>query len=190
MEQLEDTKPTIEKRKEDWYIVALVHLSWDMLTSSHVQYINTIRAKIRKELWRPFKLLVWVEADICTEIRKKKKNVQSQEERRYMFENLKWVDKAYIEFEGIDEQTNDKRPAWIVQYLMPNVMVSHEEHIGSDEEMVRQQAKQKWMEFVVVNYWDEKKYLWEESMREKFNRSTTNTIKQILTLYKDNPKYQ
>jgi len=190
MEQLEDTKSWIEKQREDWRVVALVHLSGDMLTSSHVQYMNTIRAKIRKEIWKPFKLLVWVEADVCTEARKKKKNVQSEEERRYMFENLKWVDKAYIEFESIGEQSNDKRPAWIVQYLMPDVMVSHEEHIWDSEPEVREQVKEKiWWELIVVNYWYEEKYLWEKSMREKFNRSTTNTIKQILQLYKGHPKY-
>lgn len=190
MEQLEDVKWWIEKQREDGRVVALVHLSGDMMHSSHVQYMNTIRAKIRKELWRPFKLLVWVEADVCTQMRKWKKNVQSQEERAYMFWNLKGVDKAFIEFEWLDEQINERRPAGIVQYLMPDVMVSHEEHIGDSTDMVRNQAKEKWIELVVVNYWDEKKYLWEESMRDKFWRSTTNTIKQVLTLYKDHPKYQ
>lgn len=191
LDQLMDTKERIEKQREDGYIVAIVHLSGDMMTSSHVQYMNTIRAKVRKEINKPFKLLVWVEADTATEARKNKTNIQNQEERKYMFENLKGVDKSFIQFEGLDEQNNASRPAWIVQYLWVDVFVSHSEHIQEDEDQVRQQAKEKWIQHtVVINYWDEEKYLWEESMRSKFNRSTTNTVKQILQLYKDHPKYQ
>lgn len=190
LENLVETKEWIDQQREEWYVVAIVHLSGDMMHSSHVQYMNIIRAKLRKEIGRPFKLLVGVEADSRTEDRKGKKNVQSQEERAYMFSNLRAVDKVYIEFEWVDEQTNDYRPAWIIQYLMPDVLVSHEEHIWSDEDKVRSQVKDKMGgELVVIHIGDEVKYLEEESMREKYNRSTTNTIIQILSMYKDHPKY-
>ena len=84
-----------------------------------------------------------VEADERTEARKNKKNVFSQEERKYIFENLKAVDKAYIEREHLDEQTNDKRPCGIIQYLIPDVMVSHYEHLPQeDEEQVRSRLQE------------------------------------------------
>ena len=186
LEQLQDVKDWIEEQKEDGRLVAVVHLSGDVLHASHVQYMNTIHAKLRKELWQPFKLVVWVEADSRTLQRKKKHNVYNEEERKYMFENLKVVDKAYIEFEGLDEQTNNKRPAWIIQYLAPDVMISHIEHIWNDEQDVQSRLDGK---LIVVKEWDEQEYLGEESIRDKYNRSTTNTIKQIMRLYKDHPKY-
>lgn len=191
--QLQDTKEYREHQKEDWWLIALVHLSWDLTHSAHIAYMNTIKAKLRKLFpWQPCKLIVWVEADSRTLERKNKKNVFSEEERRYIFENMKEVDRAYIEFEWLDEQNNASRPAWIVQFLSPDIFVTHEEYVAKEEEeQVRQQAKEKWIPHtVVINYGDEEKYLWEESMRSKFNRSTTNTVKQILQLYKDNPKYQ
>lgn len=190
LDNLLETKVWVEEYQEDWWKVAIVHLSWDIMTSSHIQYIQTIIAKLRKENIWPFKLLVWVEADTATEKRKEKVNIYSQEERRFMFENIKWVDRCYIEFEWLEEQNNKYRPAWIVKYLKPDVMVSHIEHIWEDEELVRQQCKQNWIDnLVVIKEWDEMKYLWEESMREKFNRSTTNTIRQIFELYRWNKKY-
>ena len=192
LENVLQTRMSIEEYQEDWYKVAIVHLSWDLMTSSHIQYIQTIIAKLRKEMhWKPFKLFVWVEADVCTQHRKNKKNINSEEERRFMFENIKWVDKAYIEFEWLSEQNNHARPAWIVKYLKPDIMISHEEHVPkSEQDLLKDNVKQAiWWEAVIINYWDEEKYLWMPSMREKFNRSTTNTLRQIFEMYYDNPKY-
>jgi glycerol-3-phosphate cytidylyltransferase-like family protein len=192
LNELQDTKERIEKQKEDWYIVAVVHLSWDLTHSAHIAYMNTIRAKLRKEIpHTPFKLLVWVETDTRTIERKNKENIFKEQERKYIFENLKATDRCYIEFEWLDEQNNQSRPAWIVQFLAPDVFVTHEEYVTpEEEEQVRQQAKEKWIpNTVIINYWDEEKYLWEKSMREKFNRSTTNTIKQVFEQYHENPKY-
>jgi len=190
LEELQDVKERIEAQQEDGRLVTVVHLSGDLTHSAHVQYMNTIHAKLRKELNRPFKLVVWVEADQRTQVRKNKTNVYNQEERKFIFQNLKPVDLAYIQFEHLDEQTNDKRPAGIIQFLQPDVMISHQEHIPLEEvEQVQERMKAQWGDLVVIWYWDEEK-LWIESMREKRQRSTTNTIKQILQLYKDHPKYQ
>ena len=189
LNELQWVKQRIEAQKEDWYIVAIVHLSWDLTHSAHIAYMNTIHKKLRKEVWKPFKLVVWVEADVRTEERKNKKNVFSEDERRYIFENLKVVDKAYIEFEWIEEQNNNFRPAWIIQFLEPNVMVSHEEHIPREEqEQVRNRVKERWWELIVVNFEDQEKFGIPD-MRMLHERSTTNTIKSILQLYKDHPKY-
>lgn len=189
LEELQSVKEWIEQQKDDWYVVALVHLSGDLTHSAHVAYMNTIHAKLRKEVCKPFKLLVGVEADVRTEQRKNKKNVFTEEERKYIFENMKVVDKAYIEFEWLDEQNNDARPAWIIQFLEPDVMISHEEHLPKDEqEPVRERTKERWWELVVIGFEDQEK-LWIPDMRVKHERSTTNTIRQILQLYKDHPKY-
>lgn len=190
IEELQDVKDWIVKQQEDGWLVAVVHLSGDLLHSAHVQYLNTIHAKLRKELGRPFKLVVGVEADQRTEARKNKTNVYNQEERKLIFENLKPVDLAYIQFEHLDEQTNDKRPAGIIQFLQPNVLVSHSEHIPPEEvEQVQARMKAQWGDLVVVEFWDQEKY-WLIDARVIRERSTTNTIKQILQLYKDHPKYQ
>jgi len=190
LEELQDVKERIEAQQEDGRLVTVVHLSGDLTHSAHVQYMNTIHAKLRKELNKPFKLVVWVEADHRTFVRKNKHNVYNEEERKLIFQNLKPVDLAYIQFEHIDEQTNDKRPAGIIQFLQPDILVSHAEHIPpEDEEQVQERMLERDGKLVVIWYWDEEK-LWIESMREKRQRSTTNTIKQILQLYKDHPKYQ
>jgi glycerol-3-phosphate cytidylyltransferase-like family protein len=96
--------------------------------------MNTIHAKLRKELDKPFKLVVGLEADQRTQVRKNKTNVYNQEERKFIFQNMKPVDLAYIQFEHLDEQTNDKRPAGIIQFLQPDVMISHQEHIPPEEQ--------------------------------------------------------
>lgn len=190
LEQLQSTKEWIEQQQSDGYMVAVVHLSGDLWHASHTQYLNTIRAKLRKEVWKPFKLLVGVESDLRTKERKWKDNVYSENERKYIVENLKAVDKCYIEFEWLDEQNNNSRPAWIVRYLQPNIFTSHIEHIGLDEEMVREKAKENWIPYtVIINELDEHKYLWEESNRDKYQLSTTNIIRKIIKNFKWNSKY-
>jgi len=58
LEELQDVKERIEAQQEDGRLVTVVHLSGDLTHSAHVQYMNTIHAKLRKELNRPFKLVV------------------------------------------------------------------------------------------------------------------------------------
>ena len=90
-----------------------------------------------------------------------------------------------------DSVNNQARPAWIVKYLKPDIMISHEEHVPkSEQDLLKDNVKKAiWWEAVIINYWDEEKYLWMPSMREKFNRSTTNTIRQIFEFYRWNKKY-
>lgn len=190
LQELVGVKERIEQQQQEWFIVAVVHLSGDLTHSAHIALMNTIKKKMQEYSDVPCKILVWVESDERTEARKNKKNVFNEQERKYIFENLKVVDKAYIEFEHLDEQTNDKRPCWIVQYLAPDVMVSHEEHIPPEEEQqVKERLQAMWSDLVVVHYWDQEKY-WEVDYRVSHNRTTTNTVKQILALYKDHPKYK
>ena len=87
---------------------------------------------------------------------------------------------------------NEERPVWIVKYLDPDIMISHQEHISTFADYLwvsrRLKAQNPQAKVMVINYWDEK-LLNEEPMRDKFGRSTTNTIKQIFSLYSNNPKY-
>jgi len=189
LEQFQSTKERIEQQQSDGYMVAVVHLSGDLTHTAHIAYMNTIKKKLQ-ELWKPCKLVVGVEADSRTEQRKNKKNVFGQEERKYIFENLKVVDKAYIEFEGIDEQNNEARPCGIIQYLAPDVLVSHQEYIPiEDEKGIRERLQIIDSDLIVIQYDDQEKY-WEQDFRVTHQRSTTNTIKQILALYWDHPKYK
>jgi glycerol-3-phosphate cytidylyltransferase-like family protein len=85
--------------------------------------------------------------------------VFDQEERKYIFENLKVVDKAYIEFEHLDEQNNDARPCGIIQYLAPDVMVSHEEHIPlEDEKQVDDRLQAMGSQLMNIHYGDQEQY--------------------------------
>lgn len=191
LDELLDTKDWIEKQQTNWYSVALVHLSWDLMHSAHIQYMNVIKEKLKIKFWKKVKLLVWVEADSRTKQRKNKDNINSEQERKYMFENLKSVDKSYIEFEWVVGENNEQRPAWIVKFLSPDVMVSHQEHINNFEEYLwvsRRMQKNNWWKVLVVNYWDES-LLWEDSIRKKFGVSTTKKIIKIFRQYKGNPKY-
>lgn len=159
LDELQDVKDWIRKQQEEDRVVAVVHLSGDLLHSAHVTYLNTIHAKLRKDIGRPFKLVVGVEADHRTEARKNKKNVYNQEERKLIFENLKVVDLAYVQFEHLDEQTNDKRPAGIIQFLQPDVLVSHEEHIPLDQAFgVQERMLQQGGDLMVVEFGDQEKY--------------------------------
>jgi glycerol-3-phosphate cytidylyltransferase-like family protein len=197
LEQLLDTKDLIEKRKREGHTVALVHLSWDLMHSSHIQYMNTIRAKLQQRLKlddKNIKLIVWVEADSRTMQRKKKENVNKEGERVYSFWNIKAVDHAFVEFEGVMwEMENEERPAWIVKYLDPSILVWHQEHLNSFTDYLwicrRLKANNSDSKCLVINYWDTQKYLLEDEVRSKYNRSTTNTIKQIFDLYRNNAKY-
>ena len=184
------TKNRVMEQQRYLLPVALVHLSWDLTHSAHVQYIRTIIQRLREVYNYPAKLLVWVEADVCTEIRKQKSNIYDEQERKYIFENIKWVDKAYIQFEHPTlEQNNQSRPAEIVKYLSPDILISHEEHIPSHEqEEVRQRCKKHLIDLLVI-WFDDTEY-WQQTFRQTKNRSTTNTVKQIMTRYKWNPRYQ
>ncbi len=196
LNELQDTKERIEKQKEDWYIVAVVHASFDTTHASHIQYINTCKQKVSQRLWVPIekiKLLVWVECDVMTKKRKNwKENIYTEWERKYIIENLKATDRCYIEFEWLDEQNNQSRPAWIVKYLWVNIMLSHQEHYWSLAEYIwvsRRMKDATWWKVIIINYWDEEKYLWEKSNRAKYNLSTTNVIRKIIKNFKWNQKY-
>lgn len=196
LEQLLDTKELIEKWKNEWKCVVLVHLSGDLMHSAHVQYMNVIRAKVSERVGIPdteIRLVVWVEADSRTEMRKGKKNINSQDERRYNFANLKAVDHAYIEFEGVASAgENEERPAWIVKYLAPSVLITHEEHTPVYEEyfrMFRRMYASTGGITIAIRFDDIERYLWEQPHRDMFGRSTTNTIRQIFDAYRWNSKY-
>lgn len=192
LEQLQNTKDRVLEQQEQGYKVALLHLSGDLMHSSHIQYMNTAKNKLEEKFGWKVKLLVWVEADSRTIQRKNKENINNEEERAYMFENLKSVDKAYIEFEGVIGDWNEERPAGIVKFLAPDIMVSHQEHINNFWEYLwvcRRLAKNNWWKVVVINYWDEEKYLKEKSKRDEYKSSTTDKIRKIFSLYKWNQKY-
>lgn len=194
--QLLETKDIIDMWKREWFIVWLVHLSWDVTHGSHLQYVNTIRAKMITRLWlldKQVKLIVGVESDSRTQMRKNKANIYNEQERAYIFGNLKAVDHSYIEFEWVVwPMQNEPKPAWIVKYLEPNYMISHQEHVDNLTDyiaMSKRMMKDNWGRVMVINYWDDQKYLGIESFRDKFNRSTTNTIRQIFNSYRWNAKY-
>lgn len=68
-------------------------------------------------------------------------------------------------------------------------MVSHEEHIPNEEEQeVRERLQAMGSDLIVIQYDDQEKY-GEHDFRISHQRTTTNTIKQILSLYRDHPKY-
>lgn len=187
IEQIVATKSIISDLQDEWKKVAILLVTWDVTNASHIQYINTARKAMIDILWPDAKLFVWVESDWTTMMRKNKQNIYSDIERKYIFQNLKWVDHAFISFSN-----NEKRPYWSTIYLDPDLLISHEEyfpHMRWVDDVARK-LKEQWSKFHVVRYddtiADEESWI---KFRENLDRSTTNTIKQIFALYSDNPKY-
>ena len=185
IKQLIETKNKIREIQSEWWKVAVLLVTGDLTNAAHVQYINTAKKAIVDILWEDAKLFVWVESDWTTRLRKNKDNVYSDIERKYIFWNLKSVDHSFISFSN-----GEKRPYWSTQYLQPDLLVSHEEYFPNMEwsEEVRGKTAEWWWGFHVVKNTD----TLEDSgykFRDELGRSTTNTIKQIFSLYLDNPKY-
>lgn len=180
------TKKQMDIYRDLWHRIAVVLVTGDLTNASHVQYIKHVRATIEQAIWDNFKLFVWVESDWTTEMRKEKQNTYSEDERKYIFENMKPVDHAFVSFSN-----NEKRPYGSTQFLQPDVYLSHEEYypnlVGADE--VDERTKEWWWRFIVVQEEGKEELLWEMSRREWIGRSTTNTILSLFELYHDNPKY-
>lgn len=188
LDLLQTTKEQVEQRKEEWYKIAVLHITADLLHCGHVSYIQEVNRKLREFLQTPYKLLVWVESDIVSKYRKDKINIYNDEERLYIMDNIKWVDKAFISFSNATENSKEDRPYWVTKYLEPDVLVSHEEYFPTQEleEETKSKMQEIWGDFLCIK---ESERL-ELSIRDRIWRSTTSTIKQILETYKDHPKYK
>lgn len=191
LDQLVDTKDRIREQQNQGFKVGVVHLTGDMMHASHIQYMNSIKRKMEDKYWRKVKLLVGVEMDTRTKIRKEKENIDVEQERRYMFENLKSVDKAYVELSNVTKGENEPKPAGVTKYLWADVFITHEEYINNMKDylqVAREYKKATNWQTMVIKY-DEHKRLWEESMSKKFWASTTKKLVKIFKEYKGNPKY-
>ena len=187
IEQIVSTKDLITNLQWEGNKVAVLLVTGDVTNASHIQYINTAREAMLDILWDKSKLFVWVESDWTTEMRKHKRNIYSDIERRYIFHNLKGVDHAFISFSN-----NEKRPYWSTMFLYPDLLISHEEYFPDLEwfDDVSDRLETIWSQFHIVRYTDGviDELSWMK-FRDDLWRSTTNTIKQIFDLYIDNPKY-
>ena len=192
VEWLQKTKEDIAIAKNEWNKVAVLHITADLLNSSHVQRINMAKAKLISLFWENVKLFVWVEADIVTTQRKNwKRNIYNEDERFYMLENMKSVDWAFISFSWAEWDNKEQRPYGTTLFLEPDVLVLHEEYAPTAEDWVPIDTvmKQYWWSLLRITEAEKEGLLWEKSFRHELWRSTTNTISQILRMYKWNKKY-
>lgn len=187
LDLLQTTKEEADKYREEWFKIAVLHITADLLHCWHVDYIKEVNRRLREVLWEPYKLFVWVESDVVSKNRKDKVNVYNEDERCFIMDNIKWVDKAFISFSNATENSKEDRPYWVTKYLEPDILVSHEEYFPTKdmEDETRRKMQEIWWDFLCIKELERL----EVSLRDKLSRSTTNTIKQVLTLYKDNPKY-
>lgn len=186
VDELIRAKEIRDEWKDDWYNVAVLNITADLLNAPHIQYIQLVNAQLHEILNYPHKLMVWVEYDGTTEQRKWKHNIYNHRERQYIMQNIKWVDHAFINWSNWEQ-----RPYPTNEYLSPDVLVSHKEYYPTEESMeYAKQAMEKrdWL-FLVVDDINKPRLLNQENMRDKWERSTTNTIKQIIKMYRYNPKY-
>lgn len=162
-------------RQEEWKNTAVVCITWDMLHVWHVDYIQTIKSKLYRLFWET-KLMVWVENDYTSSIRKGKTPIYSQQERQAIFNALKPVDHAFISWSHQTKEEKEVRPYQSTIDIWPNILVSHEEYYP-DEKSIKEtveKAMDNNIVFMLIGY-DE----W-LNLRKKFNRSTSSTIEQII----------
>jgi len=175
---VENAKRYAEERHEVADKVAIVCMTWDLTHVWHIDYIKEIRRRLQEKYWPWVKLMVGVEADIVSAIRKNKTPIYSQEERRIIFSHIKGVDHAYISFSDQSWDIPETRPYGSTIYIKPDVFVSHSEYYY-DPDVIRatvNKCKEHGMDFLLIE--EDKRPT--TSYREQFNRSTTNTIKSIL----------
>jgi cytidyltransferase-like protein len=157
--------------------IALVCITWDLTHIGHIDYINTINKQLRELLWEPYKLLVWVEADEVSELRKNKTPIYSQEERRDIFQALKWVDHAFISYSEQDWLLPETRPYASTLFINPDVFVSHEEHFDDSQTIFDTVTKLDGRKFLLIGDYSRGD---REMLRYKYGRSTSNTILSII----------
>lgn len=164
--------------KKQWFFTAIVCLTGDLLHPAHIAYIKTIRKKIEKKFNLEdgkIKLIVWLEHESRTLIRKWKKTVLTSEERKYQWKHIKGVDDVYIRLTSIDLYPSD----WML-YIHPDVWVSHQDYFDFNR-YLRVSRKLRWIcKALIINFDDPNKLLEEWNIREKFNISTTAIIERII----------
>lgn len=173
---IQSAKDYADQHREDNKI-ALVCITWDLTHVWHIDYIDQINNNLVKILWdQPYKLMVGVEADETSVLRKGKAPIYSEEERRIIFQALKGVDYAFISNSEQDWLLPETRPYATTIYIDPDVFISHEEYYPTSTDIFKTVDKLDGRKFLLM--WDNK---WEgELLRKKFDRSTSGTIKSII----------
>jgi hypothetical protein len=196
LKQYENIKKQIEELKNQWYIVAIVHMTGDLTHAGHIEYIQTIRKKLAQRGISDdkIKLFVWIEKDERTMKRKWKRPILDTETRKFTFENIKWVDWAYVwdlpfskeeyklqKQDKLSWKRKTKHPSDLAIYLQPDIFIAHEEHINnkSKEDRVREKLNQVWVAFLPIYTKDTPELLWHNLRIEK-GITTTNIVKRIV----------
>ena len=197
LNQFKSIKEKINHFKNEWYITACVHLTGDLTHAGHVEYALAIKKKVADILWideDKVKLFVWLEDEKRTPLRKWKAPIYSNEERLIIWRNLKPVEDAYIwnlpyvkEEHELQKQNKlhwkrlTKHPSDLVIYLHPDVFVAHREHIDDEdkENRVREKLQTVWIETVIIEFDDVKKYLGRD-LRQELWISSTNIMRKFV----------
>ena len=182
-EELIKIRSKILLEQQKWNKVAIVCLTWDLAHPGHINYIKTIREKIKRKFWLnngQLKLFVGLETAERTKKRKWKEPILSDEERKYQWQHIKGVDETFIW--NISE---DLYPSDLMLFLQPDFWVSHQEYFDRFWKYLRVSRKLKHWTFwktkvVIVWYNDPDKYLLEWNVRRKWNLSSTELVKRVL----------
>ncbi len=181
--ELRRVKQKIEEEQAKWKKVAVVCMTWDLCHPGHIAYIKTAKEKIKDKIWlkdEELKMFVGLEASKRTKKRKWKEPILWDEERKYQWKHIKWVDEVFIR--NIDE---DLFPSDLMLFLSPDFWVSHKEYFDRFWKYLRVSRKLKYWTFwktktIIVGHKDPDKFLPEGDVRKKWDLSTTNIVKRVL----------
>lgn len=171
-DELAWVKNYIEVLNKKWYKVWIVCMTWDFIHPWHIQYIKTIREKI----WLDnLKLFVWLEDEERTLRRKWKMPMLQNNLRRYLWNNIKWVDWVFVR--NVEEWLH---PSDLMLYLQPDFWISHEEYFDTIDKIEKVNKKfEEWThwktKFVLIKNADIEKYLWID-LRKTYWLSSTELI--------------
>ena len=186
--ELKKIKQKIEEEQAKWKKVAVVCMTGDLAHPAHIAYIKTAREKIKQKFNlkdEDLFLIVWLEDENRTQKRKWKRPILNNEERKYQWKHIKWVDEVFIR--NVDE---DLFPSDLILYLNPDFWISHEEYFDRFGKYLRVSRKLKYWTFwktkaIIIGYKDPDKYLQEGDIRKKWDLSTTNIVRRILEKQSD-----
>ena len=181
-DEIKQTRKQIIEYQKQWYKVAIICLTGDLMHPAHISYIKTAIEKIKQKFNltdKNIKVIIWLEDEKRTLKRKWKLPILSNQERKYQRLHLKFVDNVFIWNIDLDHYPSD-----LMLYLKPDFRISHQEYFDFWKYLrVSRKLKYgtKWKtKAIIVKFDDPDKLLPEWNIRKKRNLSTSNIVKRIL----------
>ena len=169
-----------------WWVIAIVCTTGDLCLPWHINYIRTIRWKIKDKFDTDLVyLVVWLEDTERTVRRKWKNTILTNNERKYQWGSMKFIDDVFIR-----NVWDWLHPSDLMLYLQPDIWVSHQEHFTEFSQYMRVQRKFRkytwWTtKALIINFEDHTKYTPEWNVRKRWDISTSKLVERIVKNQKE-----